>query len=214
MTTAALERPQAESPLRARYQLVIDLDGTLIDMEPFAAELDGERDQWCRFFDNTANAKPAAEGLAFVAALRRIGWRCSISTTRPRAVRGRDGKTFIPQLPPIRAWVRANLPAQPRWVYMRVAADTGTTVVDVKRGHFLATAEPPKTEMKALPGVLMVDDELAVVDELVDRGVPALHISDLAGTSDSELEGLLAYGAAQAVAMHRAHAEELAFAGV
>lgn len=57
---------------------------------------------------------------------------------------------------------------------------------------------------------VFVDDEPAVVDALVGKELPALHISDLAGLSDADLTATLRYSAAAAEPLHRRYAEQAA----
>ena len=212
MTATVAVGTEDQSRLRERHQVLVDLDGCLIDMAPFAAELDDEPDRWVRFFSHTAHAKPVDEGVELIDALARLRCRYSVSTTRPHGVR--NGKVWMPQLPVVQSWAKAHLPATPRWIYMRAAAQTTTTPVDVKRGHFLASAEPPMSGKRSISGILCVDDEFEVVDGLVDHGIPALHLTDLVGVSGSDLEDLLIYGAVQAERVHREHAEQRKLAGV
>jgi len=40
---------------------------------------------------------------------------------------------------------------------------------------------------------LVVDDDQAAVDELIDLDVPVMHIDELVGLSDDELSEVLAY---------------------
>lgn len=202
--TATLERTQDGSLLRTNHQVVVDLDGCILSMADFAAELDDKPDRWARFFSHTPDAEPVPEGVELIESLHRCGWQYSISTTRPHAVRA--GKVYVRQLAPILAWAKANLPAQPRWCYMRAASQTATTPADVKLGHFLATAAPPRTGMKSISAIMHVDDELTAIDQLIDHQIPALHVTDLVGTPDSDLQDLLAYGAGAAKHLHHEHA--------
>ncbi|MGO9159075.1 hypothetical protein [Mycobacterium sp.] len=72
---------------RYDHQILVDFDGLLCDMSPFADELHtSERNRWARFFGHTVKASPIPEGVELVAALGRLGRRYSISTTRPRWV--------------------------------------------------------------------------------------------------------------------------------
>ena len=109
-----------------RFQVLLDFDGLLIDMEPFALELGTSgRDRWSRFLAHTAEAAPIVEGVELVAALRRIRWRYSISTTRPAAVRAvqpTPPKTFVDHRPSIRSWTRTHLPLQPTNIFLRRGA--------------------------------------------------------------------------------------------
>ena len=192
-----------------RFQVLLDLDGLLIDMEPFAFELGtGGRDRWSRFLAHTSEAAPVVEeGVELVAALRRIHWRYSISTTRPAAVPAAlpaPRKTFVDQRPSIRLWTRAHLPMQPTNIFLRRNADAAEAC---KAEHFFTTATAlPKRRMAAV----FVDDEPAIVDALVSKELPALHISDLAGLSDADLAATLRYSAAAAEPLHRRHAEQAA----
>ncbi|MCF6390629.1 hypothetical protein L2K20_26980 [Mycobacterium sp. MBM] len=190
-----------------RFQVLLDFDGLLIDMEPFAFELGTSgRDRWSRFLAHTAEAAPIVEGVELVAALRRIRWRYSISTTRPAAVRAvqpTPPKTFVDHRPSIRSWTRTHLPLQPTNIFLRRGAGAAEAC---KTEHFFTTATAlPKRQMAAL----FVDDEPAVVDALAEE-LPALHISDLAGLSDADLTARLHYSAAAAEPLHRNHAEQVA----
>lgn len=185
-----------------RFQVLLDFDGLLIDMEPFAVELGSAgRDRWSRFVAHTAAAAPW---------VRAWSWsrRCAESGGATRSPRpGRavayavqpaapGKKTFVDQRPSIRSWTRAHLPMQPTNVFLRRAPGT---VEDVKTEHFYATATaPPKKRMAAL----FVDDEPAAVDALAEE-LPALHISDLAGLCDADLAAMLHYSAAAAERLHR-----------
>lgn len=188
-----------------RFQVLLDFDGLLIDMEPFAVELGtAARDRWSRFLAHTAAAAAVDAGVELVAALHRIRWRYSISTTRRAmayAVSPAPGKTFVDQRPAIRSWTRAHLPMQPTNVFLR--RNPGAAE-EVKTEHFYATATAfPKRQMAAV----FVDDEPAVVDALAEA-LPALHISDLAGLSDADLAATLCYSAAAAEPLHRSYAEQ------
>ncbi len=176
------------------YQVLIDFDGVLIDMAPFAYELEGKPKRWGRFFGHTREAKPVPEGAELVAALGRIGWRYSISTTRPEfGPRGMQCKRHV------RAWCNANLSEWlPAGIYVR--KDGAGAPVEVKCGHFVKTANP-KT---SCPAVLFVDDEPEVVDALDAAGIPALHIEDLAGLTDADLDSTLRYCISRAIKVHRA----------
>ena len=176
-----------------RHQVLLDFDGLLINMLPFSDQLEDteDRSRWVRFFAHTADAKPVEEGVELVGALDRIGWRWSISTTRPHTVidRSDEKPQRAPQLPVMREWVNVHLPGRPRWIYLR--RNASDAAVAVKRGHFAATADAPSP----CPAVAFVDDEFDVVDELCAGGLPGLHITDLAGLSDADLGALLAYSA-------------------
>lgn len=190
-----------------RFQVLLDFDGLLIDMEPFAFELGTSgRDRWSRFLAHTAEASPVGEGVELVAALRRIRWRYSISTTRPAAVRAvqpTQRRTFVDHRPSIRSWTRTHLPMQPTNVFLRRNAGAAEAC---KTEHFFATATAlPKRQMAAL----FVDDEPAVVDALAEE-LPALHSSELAGLSDPDLAATLHYSAAAAEPLHRRHADQAA----
>lgn len=180
------------------HQLLIDLDGCLCDMSPFAGELTADdREKWFRFFGHTPDAEPVAAGVALVGALHRIGWQWSLSTTRHRVltVRTSTGKQVTRQAPTLRQWCKANLPGQPRHFYFRPGPGTP---VAIKHGHMLSTAvEPPAPNRKIRPAVMLVDDEESVVDQLADLGVNAMHIEDFTGMTDDEIAELLNYSAAK-----------------
>jgi hypothetical protein len=173
----AFDQPQ-KRPKRRRYVALLDFDGLLCDMEPFAYEL-ADRDapgRWGRFFGHTREAAPIQAGVELVAALRRVGWRYAVSSTRPSWSRS-----------VVRRWVRENMPAGAGWVY--VYRTGGVSAAECKRQQYV---EAMVSRSAPVCG-LFVDDELAVVDELVDFGVPAVHIDELAGLSDVQLRGLLEY---------------------
>lgn len=77
----------------------------------------------------------------------------------------------------------------------------GTDTAIVKRAHFLNTGIHPHRRS----AVLFVDDEHKIVDELTAAGVPALHLSELAGLSDIDLETALRYSMIAAKRLHREH---------
>jgi hypothetical protein len=165
-------------PKRRRYVALLDFDGLLCDMEPFAYEL-ANRDapqRWGRFFGHTSEAAPIQAGVELVAALRRVGWRYAVSSTRP--LWSRSG---------VCRWVRENMPAGAGWTY--VYRTGGVSAAECKRQHYVEAMVARSAPVCGL----FVDDELAVVDELVDLGVPAVHIDELAGLSDEQLRGLLEY---------------------
>jgi hypothetical protein len=112
---------------------------------------------------------------------------------------------------PIRAWVKQHLVAEPKWFYMR--GDHGDGAVEVKRAHFATTVNLPMKGSKARPAILFVDDEQNVVDQLGVAGIPALHIGDLAGMADADLDELIRYSAKQAQVVHREHAADQQQAG-
>jgi hypothetical protein len=186
---------------------MLDFDGLLIDMEPFAGELSGDASvKWARFFAHTSEAFPVPAGVELVAALARIKWTYSISSTRPLYVHDRSEgapEPRIQQRPLIKAWLKANIALRPNNIFMRYGATAGTT--SVKREHFLNTATQPHPHPR--PAVLFVDDEQHVVDELTATGVPALHISELAGLSDTDLESTLRYSITAAERLHNDHAQ-------
>jgi hypothetical protein len=179
------------------HQVLLDFDGLLADMSPFAHELADAEDhnRWTRFFAHTPDAKPVDAGVELVAALGRIGCRWSISTTRARCVTDRSSGTpvRIPQAPVVQEWVRAHLgDARPRTVYMRRG---NGSQADIKRGHFAETAV--QSDRKPLPAVLFVDDELPLVEELCAADIPAMHVEDFAGLPDADLAELLEYSRKQ-----------------
>ncbi len=183
--------------MTADYQVLLDLDGVLIDMAPFAYELDGPKfGKWGRFFAHTPEAQPVPEGLALVRALHRLGWCYSISTTRPEHMGRRPCKRVI------RAWCNAHLADWPPvGVYMRKDDEGAVSAADIMRSHFFKTAKPTHDRGTA---VLFVDDEPEVVETLTANGIPALHLHDLAGLGDGELADTLTYCVGRAVKAHRA----------
>jgi hypothetical protein len=179
------------------YQALLDFDGLLADMSPFAGELADPEDpnRWMRFFAHTVDAKPMDAGVELVAALGRIGVRWSLSTTRARCVTDRSSgaPVRIPQGPVIREWVGAHLGgARPRTVFMRRG---NGSQVEIKRQHFAETAL--QSDRKPLPAVLFVDDEIEIVDALCAAGIPAMHVEDFAGLPDADLVELLEYSRKQ-----------------
>ena len=52
-----------------------------------------------------------------------------------------------------------------------------------------------------------------MVDQLGVAGIPALHIGDLAGMADADLDELIRYSAKQAQVVHREHAADQQQAG-
>jgi hypothetical protein len=185
-------------------QVLVDLDGLLIDMSAFGFELAdaADRGRWLRFFEHTGEAKPVLAGQELVAALHRLRWRYSISTTRPRVMRTNSGAVYRPA-PMIRWWVKENLVGPPRWIYFR---DAVGSPVGIKTGHFYATAAPPMPKRRARPAALFIDDEHDVVDALCDHGLPAVHVDELAGMGDDDLKQLLTYSAGAAQRVHREYA--------
>jgi hypothetical protein len=120
-------------------------------MSPFSSELETESPHRCHpFFAHTADAKPVPEGAELVVVLKCMGWRWSISTTRPRAVRADAG--WVPQSRVIRKWVHEHLSAPAKWCYL-TRQDHGTPAVDIKREHFYVTAVPPVKNAKARPAL-------------------------------------------------------------
>jgi hypothetical protein len=131
--------------------------------------------RWARFFAHTSQAAPIAAGVELVKALDRLGWRYSVSSTRPAWSRAAVG-----------SWVRENAPLRPEWIY--VYRTGGVSAAECKRLHYVDAMVS-----RAPVCGLFVDDEQPIVDELVDLAVPAMHIDDLAGLSDDELGELLRY---------------------
>jgi hypothetical protein len=167
---------------------MLDLDGALIDMRPFAHELESadRSTRWYRFFGHTPEAKPVSAGAALVRALDRIGWRYSISTTRPRYIVGKtpEGKRFAPQLPMINYWLATNVEHQPkRFRHLRPPGPT-LSQISVKLAH-----------IRAARCAVFVDDDIEVVEALTDHGVTALHVEDFDGMSDSAIKSVLDYAA-------------------
>jgi|SRR5271166_1035532 len=83
----ATPRPDKTKIHRLRpYVALLDFDGLLCDMEPFPAYELADREspgRWRRFFGHTSEAAPIAAGMELVQALDRVGWHCSVSSTRP-----------------------------------------------------------------------------------------------------------------------------------
>lgn len=147
-----------------KYGLLLDFDGLLIDMEPFAYELeDGQPLRWRRFLAHTAQAATVPTGLQLVEHLTALGWFYSVSTTRPRWNHAH-----------VRRWLNVHMPAQPRAVHARVNFKEPALC---KAEHYRRSCglEHPNKAVCTL----FVDDEFRVVDELEQLGIPALHISDL-----------------------------------
>lgn len=168
--------PPVEPEFR-RYVALLDFDGLLCDMRPFQHELMGPRthEQWRRFFSHTPQAVPVPAGIELANALYRLGWRYAVSTTRPAWNGGMVGR-----------WVRRYLPGRVEWVY--ASGGEGRSPAEHKRDHYVEA-------MVARGPVcgLFVDDDAAVVDELIEFDVPAMHIDELAGLSDADLTELLRY---------------------
>ena len=188
------------------YHVLIDFDGVLCDMGPFAYELrQGTRaDKWYKFFAHTAEAKPIPEGVALVQALARIGWRYSISSTRPVKVVDRSGDKPYPglaQQPVITAWAQAHLSSAPPKQWIHLQRNGAGSAVECKIEH-VAT-------LKSSRCAVFIDDEIDVVDQLTDYGIPALHIADVAGCSANDLAGLLHYSRASADKFYQRHAATL-----
>lgn len=155
--------------------MLLDFDGLLIDMEPFAHELeDGQPRRWNRFFAHTADAAPVPTGLQLVERLSTLGWFYSVSTTRPRW-----NHTAV------RRWLDAHMPVQPKAVHARV---NFLEPAACKADHYRRSCglEHPNRDVCTL----FVDDEFKVVEELEQLGVPALHISDLTLTERDLLASL------------------------
>lgn len=150
--------------VKRMYGLLLDFDGLLIDMAPFAHELeDGEPRRWHRFLAHTTEAAPVPTGLQLVEQLSALGWFYSVSTTRPRW-----------NHPAVRRWLDTHMPTQPRAVHARVNFQEPAAC---KAEHYRRSCGL-KHPNKAVC-TLFVDDEFKIVDELEQLGVPALHISDL-----------------------------------
>lgn len=162
----------------ARFVALLDLDGLLCDMEPFAHELrtdTSHRQRWKRFFAHTPEATAIPAGVDLVLALQRARWRYAVSTTRPRSNH---------QM--VCRWLADNLPVSPEWVYTDWRG--ADSVAAAKRLHYLdalVSAAPPCA--------LFIDDEASMVDALIDLDVPAMHIDELAGLSDDQLAEVLKY---------------------
>jgi hypothetical protein len=177
----ATPRPDKVHQYRKRpFVALLDFDGLLCDMEPFAYELAdrGSPGRWRRFFSHTREAAPIASGMELVQALDRLGWQCAVSSTRPSW----SGMA-------IAQWLRDNMPPPlPRWTY--IWRSGAASAAECKREHYVEAVL--MSSRRGMCG-LYVDDEQPVVDELVDLDVPAMHIDDLAGMSDAELGELLEY---------------------
>lgn len=155
---------------------LLDFDGLLCDMGPFAYELERKSpDRWRRFLWHTPQAAPVPAGLELANTLYRLGWRYAVSTTRPPWNGGMVAR-----------WVRRYLPGRAEWIY--VSGGEGRSPAEHKRDHYIEA-------MVARAPVcgLFVDDDAAVVDELIEFDVPAMHIDDLAGLPDADLTELLRY---------------------
>lgn len=177
----------AAPEFRRRYVALLDFDGLLCDMSPFQHELRGPRtpEQWRRFFRHTPQAAPVPAGIELANALYRLGWRYAVSTTRPPWNGGMVGR-----------WVRQYLPGRAEWIY--VSGGEGRRPTEHKRDHYIEA-------MVARGPVcgLFVDDEAAVVDQLIEFDVPAMHIDELAGLPDADLTELLSYSVKNADARRR-----------
>ena len=182
------KRPGAPDPeYRRRYLALLDFDGLLCDMRPYQRELMGPRthEQWRRFFAHTPQAAPMPAGIELANALYRLGWRYAISTTRPPWNGGMVSR-----------WVRQYLPGRAEWIY--VSGGEGRRPAEHKRDHYIEAM----VSRGPVCG-LFVDDETAVVDQLIEFDLPAMHIDELAGLSDAALTELLAYSVKNADARRR-----------
>lgn len=175
-----------------RCVALLDFDGVLCDMEPFAYELNEHRgvgNRWSRFYCHTSQAAPVDAGVELVAALDRLGWRYAVSAIRPAGYR-----------PMVGPWLRQHLtksrPAE--WWY--VDEIPGWSAVNNKRAHWVQAMV--SRDAPVCP--LFVDDEPAVVEKLIDRGVPAMCLDELAGLSDADLAGVLQYSLKGAIEQQNA----------
>ena len=108
-------------------------------------------------------------GVELVATLQRLGWRYSVSSTRPPW-----------NAHAVRQWVWSNMPVRPVAFYVDRPGKLSTA--ECKRRHYVEAVAAPRTPVCAL----VVDDDQAAVDELIDLDVPVMHIDELAGLSDDE----------------------------
>jgi len=160
------------------YVALLDFDGLLCDMDPFSYELEDHAapGRWGRFFGHTSEATPVQAGVELVATLQRLGWRYSVSSTRPPW-----------NAHAVRQWVWSNMPVRPVAFYVDRPGKLSTA--ECKRRHYVEAVAAPRTPVCAL----VVDDDQAAVDELIDLDVPVMHIDELAGLSDDELSEVLTY---------------------
>jgi hypothetical protein len=164
------------SNVRRKYAVMVDFDGLLIDMSPYAHELDDPQPRkWHRFLAHTPTAPPIGTGIALLEQLAALGWPYSVSTTRPDWAL--DG---------VRSWLADHAPAPPLAAYARLSPTVDP--VACKRAHYFSSRYHRDS-----PAIctLFVDDELPVVQELSAAAVPAIHISELATLTERDILTLL-----------------------
>lgn len=162
-----------------KYGVMIDFDGVLIDMAPFAYELDEEQPRrWHRFFAHTDEATPLMTGLELIERLSALGWSYAVSTTRPAWTLGT-----------VRRWIDTQLPVPPVAAYAR--RTPAQRPLACKAEHYWRT----RRSSRYSPAVctLFIDDELAVVEGLADIDIPAIHIGDIAVHNERDLLACLKY---------------------
>jgi hypothetical protein len=163
-------------------EVLIDVDGVVADMNPFAFELDegDTKTRWSRFFHHLDKALLVEQGADLVRALHGLGVPIRYSTTRPGWTVRRT-----------REWIRANdLPDGYLYARSRPAANTPrtpgfATAADVKIAH--------ATEVMDAHGLAaFIDDEPEAVSALCASGVNALLLSEFEGLTTSSLRALVA----------------------
>jgi len=164
--------------------VMFDFDGTLIDMSPFSAELrTASPDRWRRFSAHTPQAKPVTAGLNLLNRVDALGWQYTVSTTRP--ARARELVTD---------WLAAHRPLSgnpPAEVLFRKKGMDGLgPAVEHKVRHARRRQD---SNQNPLVTVLFIEDEAGLIDVLNDRGVPAIHLDEVADLTDTELADLLDY---------------------
>ena len=103
--------------------------------------------------------------------LDRLGWRYAVSAIRPAGYRPMVGR-----------WLGQHLGGCRGAEWSHVSETLGRSAADNKRAHWVEAM----VSRHAPVCPLFVDDEPAVVDELIARGVPAMGVEELAGLSDSD----------------------------
>lgn len=162
---------------------MIDLDGVLADLGAYEYILSQEgkpsRQKWRKFFSHAHDAALIDSGANLVSRLDQVGYRYIVSTTRPAWTWTATEKWLHsqPQLaPPVGLYTR------------RRKAPGDSSAAKCKIAHFRQAELIGRMKIATH---LFIDDEPAIITELVENSVPAVLAAELQTIPTRELKQFL-----------------------